>query len=406
MTADLHNTVHVSNSEPLCLLSQLKGDAALTKGKKTSENVALASNTKLSANTFRLPPCRIRYVKNAKDLFSTELVLAGFETAFRAKWQRTELNWVSDLFCDVFSSERKIRISFLSFRSLSIQQLMSMVYEMLHETVNSSPQCAIQLFYAVRNVFETYQSVVPNVHKENLENLPQLSGIYEHFSLPFRFWSSFLHVSSFVQKQNRQDVHAVLFVLFCAAIFHNNCMYIAHHLITLGHQYKQKLPEAISEFVTFVDMVPVFRRLGTETFLRQRIKQSKLLLDYLSGAHGTQSSSLTKQTQKQRNVFVVTVYQSIIWSIAGFMSVAEDNHFFSSEKAIKQVLHQLHHLSRVWKGVLPLSVYNQSIGKQDISQENWSTVQNVSGWKLLLSKCKRSFQVLSWTQCWKISVPV
>lgn len=49
-----------------------------------------------------------------------------------------------------------------------------------------------------------------------------------------------------------------------AAIQHNNCMYLAHHLLTLGHHFKAHLPQPHSEGVaTFVDMVPGFRRLGT-----------------------------------------------------------------------------------------------------------------------------------------------
>lgn len=48
-----------------------------------------------------------------------------------------------------------------------------------------------------------------------------------------------------------------------AAIQHNNCMYLAHHLLTLGHHFKAHLPQPHSEGIaTFVDMVPGFRRLG------------------------------------------------------------------------------------------------------------------------------------------------
>lgn len=51
-----------------------------------------------------------------------------------------------------------------------------MAYETLHEAVNSSRQCAIQLFYSVRNMFELFYNVVPTFHKDNLHNLPQVSG--------------------------------------------------------------------------------------------------------------------------------------------------------------------------------------------------------------------------------------
>lgn len=51
-----------------------------------------------------------------------------------------------------------------------------------------------------------------------------------------------------------------------AAIQHNNCMYLAHHLLTLGHHFRAHLPQALGEgLATFVDMVPGFRKLGRPT---------------------------------------------------------------------------------------------------------------------------------------------
>ena len=52
-----------------------------------------------------------------------------------------------------------------------------------------------------------------------------------------------------------------------AAIHHNNCMYIAHHLLTLGHQFRYRLTNILCDgAATFVDLVPGFRRLGNFTF--------------------------------------------------------------------------------------------------------------------------------------------
>ena len=64
-------------------------------------------------------------------------------------------------------------------------------------------------------------------------------------------------------------------------------MYIAHHLLTLGHQYKAKLPEPLCQgAATFVDLVPKIRRLGTEAFLQQMAAQKQQLIEFLNGAHG------------------------------------------------------------------------------------------------------------------------
>jgi hypothetical protein len=51
------------------------------------------------------------------------------------------------------------------------------MYETLTEATQSSEQCAVQLFFAVRNIFELFCSVIPTFHRENLLKFPQHSGI-------------------------------------------------------------------------------------------------------------------------------------------------------------------------------------------------------------------------------------
>lgn len=68
-----------------------------------------------------------------------------------------------------------------------------MAYQLLHEAVSSlkvsssdgaqvtsvgaDRQCAIQLFYGVRNMLELYCVVVPVYHKELLRTVPLVSGM-------------------------------------------------------------------------------------------------------------------------------------------------------------------------------------------------------------------------------------
>lgn len=61
-------------------------------------------------------------------------------------------------------------------------------------------------------------------------------------------------------------------------------MFIAHHLMTLGHQFSKNLPTNISS--TFVDLVPKVRKLGAEHFLQQLAQQKKIMTVYLEGAKG------------------------------------------------------------------------------------------------------------------------
>ena len=62
-------------------------------------------------------------------------------------------------------------------------------------------------------------------------------------------------------------------------------MYIAHHLITLGHQFRVHLPSEVS-VTTFVDLVPHLRRLATDSFLKQLRRQRSILIEYLKATHG------------------------------------------------------------------------------------------------------------------------
>ncbi|KAJ6653941.1 hypothetical protein lerEdw1_007573 [Lerista edwardsae] len=171
--------------------------------------------------------------------------------------------------------------------SESVQRLVALAYQTLQEALASTDQCCMQLFYAVRNIFLLFYDVVPMYHKENLQKLPQL-----------------------------------------AAVHHNNCMYIAHHLLTLGHQFRGRLSNGT---VTFVDLVPGFRRLGTECFVAQMQVQKGELLERLSSA---------------RN----------------FSSVDDEDNHAAANRAVRQVLHQLKRLGTVWQDVLPVNVYCRAMG--------------------------------------------
>eukprot|EP00066_Takifugu_rubripes_P006233 XP_003970868.1 PREDICTED: centromere/kinetochore protein zw10 homolog [Takifugu rubripes] len=175
--------------------------------------------------------------------------------------------------------------------SESVQQLMDLAINTLCEAIGSSTYCALQLFFTVRNIFQLFYDVVPTYHKENLLKFPHL-----------------------------------------AAIQHNNCMYLAHHLLTLGHHFKAHLPQPHSEGIaTFVDMVPGFRRLGARCFLAQMNVQRAELLERLSTAHN-------------------------------FCNLDDEDNYIAASKAVRQVIHQLKQLATVWQDVLPVSIYCKAMG--------------------------------------------
>ncbi|XP_073230670.1 centromere/kinetochore protein zw10 homolog [Porites lutea] len=175
--------------------------------------------------------------------------------------------------------------------SESTKKFMDLAYETLIEATQSTPQCGILLFYTVRNMFELYCNVVPTYHEKRLSTLPQLSALH-----------------------------------------HNNCMYIAHHLLTLGHQFRPKLPEPLNQSVaSFVDLVPTIRQMGEKCFLEQLKKQQSNLLE------------LVKATE-------------------GFANAHEDAKGLQVEKTMKQIIHLLTYLGKIWNGILPVDIYCQSLG--------------------------------------------
>ncbi|XP_055963545.1 centromere/kinetochore protein zw10 homolog [Sorex fumeus] len=239
MTSEIHNTVKITSDSKISVPDLPSPDEAnpLAVQKVSTADyreVNLESESTLDQHTFSFPPCRI---------------------------------------------------------SESVKDLMELAYQTLLEATTSSDQCAVQLFYSVRNIFHLFHDVVPTYHKENLQKLPQL-----------------------------------------AAIHHNNCMFIAHHLLTLGHQFRSRLAPILCDgTTTFVDLVPGFRRLGTECFLAQMRAQKGELLERLSSA---------------RN----------------FSNMDDEENFSAANKAVRQVLHQLKRLGVVWQDVLPVNIYCKAMG--------------------------------------------
>lgn len=45
-------------------------------------------------------------------------------------------------------------------------------------------------------------------------------------------------------------------------LFHNDCMYLSHHTMNIGHKYRDGLPLSLQSIATFVDLAPPLRALG------------------------------------------------------------------------------------------------------------------------------------------------
>nr|CAD7428832.1 unnamed protein product [Timema monikensis] len=178
--------------------------------------------------------------------------------------------------------------------SKAVQDLVELLVTVLEEVTLSSDMCAVRLFYTARNIVELYIAVVPTFHSKVLDTLPQ-------------------HV----------------------ALFHNNCMFLTHRLITLGHEYQARMPQVLKQHtVTFVDLAHRLRVLATETFLRQMRAQRDNLLGILRDCGIT--ARILRDCALVKNTDV--------------------------EKCIRQCLRQLELLQTVWGQVLPSTVYCKTLG--------------------------------------------
>ena len=174
--------------------------------------------------------------------------------------------------------------------SVPTQSLVDFAYRSLSEMSESDPDGAIVTFYGVRDTFDLFRAIVPTRNKASLAQYPQL-----------------------------------------CAIFHNDCFYIAHHLLTLGHQFRNMLPDSFVAAATFVDMVPVFQELGEKYFVEMLRSQRAQLRESVEGANGLGQTD-------------------------------DDARFAVVNAAITFALNRLDSGSKVWKGVLPDSIFERAMG--------------------------------------------
>ena len=118
-----------------------------------------------------------------------------------------------------------------------------------------------------------------------------------------------------------------------SAIGYNNCMYLAHQCLQIVIP-SEELPDPLKKRpLTLADLVPRLRQTGIEVFLaqlrRQRDQFRSMLRDSTTGFGQLDGSNLLPP---------------------------------SSEKCLRQVLHQIMHLKSLWKDALPLSIFRRSLG--------------------------------------------
>jgi len=174
--------------------------------------------------------------------------------------------------------------------SVQTQTIVEIAYQKMNEAIESDELNAIEAFYNVRDLFVLFRAIMPIYHQDEIEFIPSKS-----------------------------------------MLFYNDCVYIAHHLLTLGHHYQNKLRYPLDSTATFIDMVPAYRNLGQMYF--------------------------KKQLRRQRDKILNDVKE-----INGFKDLSDDNKLENTETVVRNIIYQFDNLSKDWKIILANEVYLQAIG--------------------------------------------
>ena len=145
--------------------------------------------------------------------------------------------------------------------------------------------------------------------------------------------------------------HLFLFHSDCMPVYHRDALrqfpqhsalaltndfYLAHQCITLGFEFKSRLrssphPEEVAEVATFADMVLKLRTAGIALFQEQMRRQRDVLKEILEASG---FSRLQGEAQLPKG----------------------------TDKSLRQALHTLAHLRKVWQHVLPAHIYGRAVG--------------------------------------------
>lgn len=111
------------------------------------------------------------------------------------------------------------------------------VVELAHQTLiegcTSESKCAHLLFQTSRDLLFLFRAVVPTLYESDIAN----------------------------------DARTCM-------LYHNDCLYVAYHMLTIGHQYKHRLPAPLNRTGTMVDMVPAFREAGEKALITFAMTQT------------------------------------------------------------------------------------------------------------------------------------
>ena len=177
--------------------------------------------------------------------------------------------------------------------SKSVQEYISLLYLTLKECVEStSTGTGLQLFHMARSMVDLFCAVLPTYHSSAISEFPRV-----------------------------------------AAVQYNNCMFLAHYLVTLGHHFYSRLPPPLNQQLsTFIDYVPIVRRLGDDCLSMEMKRQCTYVIGCLK-------------------------------SIGSFAKVSADDHRETVWQSLQEAVFRIGKVSKIYYDILPTHMHREVVGK-------------------------------------------
>jgi len=229
-------------------------------------------------------------------------------------YHNTAIVGVEEISAPQDSQEAALAIFRLSRCSISdtANKLVDLVRNTMDESVavaevpKDSPLAILRpsLYKTAREMFSLFRSIIPANHGREVANVPRT-----------------------------------------AAVLHNDAVFLAHHCLTLGLEYKEKYPQVdeddargklLKQTCIFVDMVPLFRELA--------------------------DTSLNDMLDLQKHQLAEIVGRRITYFGQALRSDESVHEWSEAETALAAGVYHLRHLSQAWKSILSKSVFLRSMG--------------------------------------------
>ena len=201
-------------------------------------------------------------------------------------------------------------MSIFQFEECHISQVASDLMNLCTETMEKAVSESTSshkllppiLYRSTRELLDLYRATIPAVHGGDISNIPRT-----------------------------------------AAVFHNDCAYFAHRLLTLGLEFRDRFPpdsedneSPMRKLCTFLDLVPMFRELAEQCM-----------------------NDMVRHQKEQISQIISPRLQYLRDALGSSEGVVE---WSDAETALTAGLYHLRHLSQAWKSILPSEVFFITMG--------------------------------------------